>query len=181
MAESRWCSEYELVKRGLSYECQAAARASGKLRSKQVGSTHTYRAQDVDDFLLGEARSENQRRAAQASASAPATTAPSTARPMRFESLSAAQFAARCGNPAAISMSLDEARATSELLDVALSLTPDNRPQSSQDPVRTWDSLVASLVAEGKSKREAISVLAKNEPQLHREYLREYTRRERAR
>lgn len=168
-SKSEWITEFELCRRGIGYDGQAEGRKSGKLKAKQVGTNFVYRASDVDEWLLGKARAENAQRAA----SAPATAQ----RPMRYESLSAAQFAQRCESPATVSMSLTEAQQCVELLDQALALTPDRR-----DPVAMVDQLTAAIQKDtGCSAAKARCQVFKDHDQLRLDYVAEFNRRAKAR
>lgn len=172
MTESQWLTEFELCKRGIGYAAQEQGRRSGRLKAKKVGNDYTYRSEDVDRWILGEAVAANARRTAQASATA--TAAP---RAMHYESLTAAQFAQRCAEPAAVTMSLDEARATTELLDRALELTPDRR-----DPIAMVDQLAAAIQKDtGCGEAAARVQVFKNHEQLRLDYVRAYNERARSR
>lgn len=50
-------------------------------------------------------------------------------------------------------------------------------PETSADPIAEWDRQVAELMAGGKSRRDAIAQIAKQDPDLHASYLEAYNTR----
>ena len=143
-----WYSDWDVVRMlSITHLAQEEVRKAGQLRSVRRGNTYFYKGQWLLDFLETEPTSDAK---------------PKTAsRP----------FPRKQSTPAAVSPAKSSPKPASTPPAQTSPSTERTSTVTDQQTIETWNKAIRGQMQTGKTRSEAVRIVAKANPQLHRAYL----------